>query len=108
MAVKIRERNGAWWIFIDHDGKRKAKKVGTKAAAEKIQKQIEARLTLGDLRLLEPKKPPEPTFAEFRKSWLEQAPASCKDSTTRITRTVTSFPGLAHSVSARLQPRGSG
>jgi integrase len=38
MAVKIRERKGAWWIFIDHDGKRKAKKIGTKAAAGKGSK----------------------------------------------------------------------
>jgi integrase len=52
MGVKVRERNGAWWLFIDHKGKRKAKRVGVgregaraaKAAAEKIQ----ARLALGE------------------------------------------------------------
>src|SRR5262249_29928174 len=28
MAVKVRQRNGKWWVFIDHKGKRKAKGVG--------------------------------------------------------------------------------
>jgi len=83
MAVKIRERNGAWWIFIDHNGKRKAVKVGTKAAAEKLQAQIELRLKAGELGILAPKKEnkPEPTFSEYRKTWVEQAPAHCKEST---------------------------
>jgi integrase len=84
MAVKIRERDGKWWIYIDHNNKRKAKKVGTKEAAEKLQKQIEARLIMGDLGLMAPKAkaaPPEPTFAEYQKTWLQQAPAHCKDST---------------------------
>ena len=83
MAVKIRERNGAWWIYIDRDGKRKAKRIGTEEAAKKVQKQVEARLTLGDFGFLEPKqeKKPEPTFTEYRKTWLEQAPAHCKEST---------------------------
>jgi integrase len=71
MGVKVRERNGAWWLFIDHKGKRKAKRVGVgregaraaKAAAEKIQ----ARLALGeDLRLDDA---PAPTFEEAARSW---------------------------------------
>ena len=33
MSVKVRKRNGAWWVFIHHDGRRKAKKVGTREAA---------------------------------------------------------------------------
>ena len=23
MAIKVKERKGAWWLFIDHKGKRK-------------------------------------------------------------------------------------
>jgi hypothetical protein len=30
MAVKIRQHKGAWWLFIDHHGKRKAKRIGNK------------------------------------------------------------------------------
>lgn len=51
MGVKVRERNGAWWIFIDHLGSRKAKKIGPGAAGKKAAKhvaqQIQARLALG-------------------------------------------------------------
>ncbi|OLB50043.1 MAG: hypothetical protein AUH99_10775 [Candidatus Rokubacteria bacterium 13_2_20CM_2_70_11] len=71
MGVKIRQRNGAWWLFIDHKGKRKAKCVGTgreaqraaKAAAEKIQ----ARLALGEDLLLDDA--PAPTFEEAARRW---------------------------------------
>ena len=31
MGVKVREKtkgSGVWWIFIDHQGRRKAKKIG--------------------------------------------------------------------------------
>jgi integrase len=73
MGVKVRERNGAWWLFIDHKGKRKAKRVGTgpegrkaaKLAAEKIQ----AKLALGDGGLLEPERS-VPSFEEAAERWL--------------------------------------
>jgi integrase len=51
MGVKVREKppgSGVWWIFIDHNGKRKAKKVGCdKKLALEAAKKIEAKLTLG-------------------------------------------------------------
>ncbi len=47
MAVKVKPWKGAWWLFIDHNGQRKAKKVGSKKAAEIAKAQIEARLALG-------------------------------------------------------------
>lgn len=51
MAVKIKEWKGAWWIFINHHGTRKAKRVGTgelgKKAARSVAQQIQARLALG-------------------------------------------------------------
>jgi hypothetical protein len=35
MAVKVRQHKGAWWIFIDYHGKRKAKWIeSSKRAAE--------------------------------------------------------------------------
>jgi integrase len=52
MGVKVRERNGAWWIFIDHHGQRKARRIGIgsagKKAAQDVAKQIHARLALGE------------------------------------------------------------
>lgn len=35
MGVTIRERKGAWWIFINHQGSRKAKRVGVGAPAKR-------------------------------------------------------------------------
>ena len=57
MGVKVREKNkgsGVWWIFIDHQGRRKAKKIGKdKRVAEQIARKVEAKLALGDMGLVE-------------------------------------------------------
>jgi tRNA1Val (adenine37-N6)-methyltransferase len=74
MSVKVKMWKGAWWIFIDHYGRRKAKRVGTgkeghraeHLAAEKIQ----ARLVLGDFSLLEEPRPWEITLHEYGHQWL--------------------------------------
>ncbi len=75
MGVKVKERDGAWWIFINHQGKRKATRVGVgepgkraaKAAAEKLQ----AKLALGDVGIIEPEQPaaPAPTFEAVAADW---------------------------------------
>lgn len=58
-----------WWIFIDHLGKKKAKKVGGRDAALEVAKKLEARLTLGDLRVVE-ESPTMPTVEEYAKQWI--------------------------------------
>jgi hypothetical protein len=35
VSVKIRKRGSDWWVFADHQNRRKAKKVGTLSAAKK-------------------------------------------------------------------------
>ena len=52
MGVKIKKYKGTWYVFIDHQGHRKAKKTGTRQAAEAVKREIEARLALGDLGFL--------------------------------------------------------
>jgi integrase len=51
MGVKIREWKGAWWVFINYHGSRKAKRIGTgevgRKAAKLAAQQIQARLALG-------------------------------------------------------------
>jgi integrase len=46
MAVNVREKpkgSGIWWIFINHQGKRKSKKIGTDCKiAREVAKKIEA------------------------------------------------------------------
>ena len=80
MSVKIRKRKGAWWIFICYHGQRKAKKVGTREAAEQVKRQIEARLALGDLAIFG--RGELPTFKKFAEQWLRlYAEVECKEST---------------------------
>jgi len=77
MGVKVRERpsgSGIYWVFIDHQGKRKGKKIGkNKALANEIAKKIEARLVLGDFKLqeVEDDSTKLPTFEEYANCWLE-------------------------------------
>ncbi len=51
MGVLVRERDGAWWIFINHQGQRKAKRIGvgeeSKKAAKQVGLKLQARLALG-------------------------------------------------------------
>jgi integrase len=83
MGVKIREKpkdSGVWWLFISHNGKRKAKKIGKdKRLAREVAKKIEAKLVLGDMSL-EDTEPPCPTFKEYSKMWLS-LPHDFKEST---------------------------
>jgi integrase len=87
MGVKVRQRpqgSGIWWIFIDHQGIRKAKKIGKdKGFAKEVAKKIEAKLTLGDMNLLTNDRK-SPTFGDYAKTWIAvTVPATCKASTER-------------------------
>ena len=89
MGVKVREKDGKWYVFINHQGKRKAKCVGdSKKAALEVKRKIEAKLTLGEFDLLDDK-PQVPTFQEYAEKWLGQYVAiACKPSSQRIIRGV--------------------
>jgi integrase len=80
MGVKVKKRNGAWWVFINHHGLRKAKKIGTREAAEKVKRELEARLALGDVGCLSAPKQ-EPTFSTYAEKWLRTDALRCKPST---------------------------
>mgnify|MGYP001206576934 CR=1 FL=1 len=87
MGVKIREKpkgSGGYWAFIDHNGKRRAKKIGTdEKAALGIAKKIEAKLALGDFGVLEKTKS-DKTFKTFSENFLEgYAKTALKESTYR-------------------------
>jgi len=83
MGVKVREKpkgSGMFWIFIDHQGKRKAKKIGRdKRLANEVAKKIEAKLVLNEFEF-EKNKPPAPTFKEVAELWILQ-PHNWKEST---------------------------
>ncbi len=82
MGVKVREKDGKWYVFINHNGKRKAKCVGdSKKAALEVKRKLEAKLTLGEFDLLDDK-PKVPTFQEYAEEWLDTHTLhNCKAST---------------------------
>ncbi len=90
MGVKVREKDGAWWLFINHKGRRKAKRVGEgkagKDAAKSAAAKIQAKLALGDLSILEPSDTGKtaPTFETVAKEW-ERVTAPSWKTGTRIT-----------------------
>lgn len=60
MSVIVREKikgSGTWWLFVNHDGKRGSKKIGTdKREANRLGKLLQTTLNAGDLGFLEDKK----------------------------------------------------
>ena len=83
MAVKVKQHRGNWWFFIDYKGKRKAKRVGSKKAAEMAARRIEAKLALGQFDIREEKENPV-LFADSTQKWLSiYATIRCKPSSVR-------------------------
>ena len=73
MGVKVREKDpgsGVFYVYISHRGQRKAKKIGDKKLAKQVAKQIEARLTLGDLEIEDFNKK-APTFKKYAEMWFQ-------------------------------------
>jgi integrase len=72
VGVLVRQRpkgkGQPWWVFINHKGQRQAKKVGDKAAAEAVAKELRERLAKGAFQI----NPPEqaPSFGEYARKWL--------------------------------------
>ena len=87
MGVKVRQKDGKWYVFINHHGQRKAKCVGdSKRAAEEVKRKLEAKLTLGDVGLLAPT-PQVILFGDYAEQWLAHyVPVACKPSSGRILR----------------------
>lgn len=72
MGVKVKQWKGAWWVFINHKGKRKAKRCASKKAAGLARDKIDAALKLGEVGVLDAdRRPLTPTFAEYSGHWLE-------------------------------------
>jgi integrase len=84
MGVKIKKRGSKWYVYVNYKGRRKNRCVGTREAAEKVRRQVEARLTLGDLSFLSGSENPVPTFKNYATGWLDTyAELECKPSTRR-------------------------
>lgn len=66
---KVKGRGQPWWVFVAHNGKRKSKMIGDKAAAQKVASAIRERLSKGELNLEDARW--IPTFGEYSKKWVE-------------------------------------
>jgi integrase len=69
MAVIVREKvkgSGEWWVFINHKGKRRSKKIGDKRTANTVARKVRQRLAAGDLGML---KEETPTIAKYGGQW---------------------------------------
>ena len=74
MGVKVREKpkdSGVWWVFINHHGQRKSKRVGDYNNAVESAKKIQAKLTLNEFDIKTDEKKVMPTFKEYSTCWLE-------------------------------------
>ena len=81
MGVKVRYRRGAWWVIVDHKRARKAKRIGSKAAAELVAAKVQVALAEGRVAFPEPESPSaegpsKPIyFQEAAERWLATYPA---------------------------------
>ena len=83
MAVIVREKvkgSGEWWIFINHKGKRRSKKIGDKATTNKVAKEVRERLAKGELGMI---KTACPTVVNYGRKWLDSPLQEWVDSTVR-------------------------
>jgi hypothetical protein len=98
MGVTVRQKGRKWYVFITHQGQRKAKAVGDRKAAEQVASKLRAKLALGDFQMEEPERPP--TFRECAERWLESYPkVHCRPSTYEGHRAAASpvwLPSLWH------------
>ncbi len=85
MGVVLRKKDGVWYVFVNHMGRRKAKRIGTdRKAAEQVKRVLEAKLALGEMGVLADEETSVATFESYAKRWLEQyAEVECKRSTQR-------------------------
>jgi len=82
MGVKIKKRGSKWYVYVNYHGRRKNRAVGTREAAEKVRRELEARLTLGDTGFLHEHVERISTFDVYSERWLKQyAEVQCKPST---------------------------
>ncbi len=84
MGVKVREKppgSGIFWVFINHQSKRKSKKIGMdEKLANEVAEKIKAKLVLGELDI-EKIEEPCPPFKEYAELWLSLPHEDWKEST---------------------------
>ena len=82
VTIKQKVKGGDWYVYICHNGQRKAKCVGNSLkTAQEVKRQIEARLALGDFGIMTHANTAI-TVKQFAEKWLaEHVNVGCKRST---------------------------
>ncbi len=81
MGIKVRFWKGAWWVFVNYRGRRRAKRIGeSQETAERVKRELEARLGVGDTKLLDADAP-VPALKAYADHWLKTDARRCKPST---------------------------
>lgn len=79
MGVRVKHWKGAYWVFINHRGQRKAKRVGegekAKRAAQRAAEIIQGKLAAGDTSALETSRGKVQTLRDFAEDWLKTSVA---------------------------------
>jgi len=79
MGVRIKQWKGAYWVFINHRGQRKAKRVGegekAKRAAQRAAEIIQGKLAAGDTSALDSSRGRVKTLKDFAEDWLKTSVA---------------------------------
>ena len=65
MGVKVRKKGDKWYVVVDYHGRRKSKCIGSREAAEQVRRQVEARLALGDLSVIDNEDDKKPSFNSY-------------------------------------------
>ena len=84
MGVRVKFHRGSWWVFIHHRGRRRSKKIGDRASALRLAKELREQKARGDLNL--GTADTGPTLAAFAAAWLLSAEGNLKASTLRFYR----------------------
>jgi integrase len=78
MGVRVREKpkgSKIYWVFVNHGGHRKAKRIGDRKAAELVKIKLQARLAEGDLSVLDETRAQVRTLKDFADEWLKTSVA---------------------------------
>lgn len=75
MGIKVREKqkgSGEFWIFINHEGRRKSVKVGSLAVAEEVAERLTAKLKFDPDAVFKEREAPKPAFKVLAKEWIKK------------------------------------
>jgi hypothetical protein len=79
ITVRQKGKDKAWWVFVNHRGRRTSKRIGDRRAALEVKQQLEAKLALGEFPIREERESTE-TVRERVERWLQYS-ATCRERT---------------------------